>query len=283
MARLLELDRWLIEACVPRGFRVVVVDGFRQRGSETFTPRAGVAHHTAGRCPRGSYQIVIHGRTGLPGPLCHVYIDCEGTIYVVAAGRANHAGTGQYRELSGNTYFFGIEPEHIGSASVPWPPKQMAAYILVMAVVMKKLGRDGSWVCAHREYATPPGRKSDPAGIDMNWFRAQITAKQRELDGPAVPPPPLLVPEEDDEMKIVFNVTWPGVAPHGKVIAGKGHWYVAPVTVDGRQKSVWLSSVALKDYLRSTFDLKENAGAGADIFRIFPPADGPHFEEYGNL
>lgn len=197
MARLLELDRWLIDAAVPRGFRVVVVDGFAKRGYDPFGPGGAVAHHTAGRCPRGSYQIVVNGRSGLPGPLCNVYIDCEGTIYVVAAGRANHAGAGGYRGLTGNSSVFGIEPEHIGSASTPWPAKQMAAYILVMAVVMQKLGRDGSWVAAHREWA--PSRKSDPAGIDMHKFRAQVTAMQRELAaGPAhVPPTPTFVSEDD--------------------------------------------------------------------------------------
>ena len=76
------------------GLKVKEVDGWRTRGSDSFNPRGAVTHHTAGppAAPgrmAPSLGIVVNGRSDLSGPLCNIYMDYEGTIYTVAAGRAN--------------------------------------------------------------------------------------------------------------------------------------------------------------------------------------------------
>ncbi|MEO5837776.1 MAG: peptidoglycan-binding protein, partial [Acidimicrobiales bacterium] len=76
------------------GLKVVEVDGWLTRVSDSFDARGLVDHHTAGgrtgNAP--SLNICINGRSDLPGPLCNVLIGRDGTCYVIAAGRANHAG-----------------------------------------------------------------------------------------------------------------------------------------------------------------------------------------------
>ena len=89
-------DTGIADRLRAKGLNVVEVNGWRTRGAEGFNPRGSVDHHTAG--PRKgnapSLGVCINGRADLPGPLCNVLVGRDGTCYVVAAGRANHAGAG---------------------------------------------------------------------------------------------------------------------------------------------------------------------------------------------
>src|SRR5690606_28248152 len=77
-------------------------------------------HHTAG--PRSgdlpSLNTLLYGRPGLPGPLCNAALSRSAKIHLIAARRANHAGLGGWKGLSGNSSVWGLEVEHIGSATV---------------------------------------------------------------------------------------------------------------------------------------------------------------------
>ncbi len=183
---------WLSQVLREAGLRVEEVGGWQQRGWEPFDPVGVMAHHTAGRCPRGSLGIVTHGRSDLPGPLSQLLLTCDGIYIVIAAGRANHAGAGAWRGVSGNSRFIGIEAEHPGTRSVPWPSVQLDAYHRGVAALLKKLGRGAEWCCAHREYATPAGRKVDPIALDMGAFRSRVAAAMSD---------PLPPPQGDDDMK----------------------------------------------------------------------------------
>lgn len=166
-----------------QGLNVVEVAGWRTRGSTTFNPRGSVNHHTAG--PRGgnspSLNICINGRRDLPGPLCNVYQARDNTIYVVAAGRANHAGSGGWAGLSGNSSVYGLEVENIGTVAEPWRPDQIDTMAKVHAALIR--GRaDASKVCHHKEWTT---RKPDAHTIPGNTFRAKVAGYLN----PAPPPP----------------------------------------------------------------------------------------------
>lgn len=152
------------------GLEVVEVDGWQTRGSETFNPAGVIVHHTASRGPADapSLKVCIDGRPDLPGPLCHVLLSRSGRCYVIAAGRANHAGEGNWGGHSGNAAWFGIEAENDGVGE-PWPAGQVEAFI-VAARALAALSSKGL-VCGHKEYA--PRRKIDPT-LDMDWFRAQV-------------------------------------------------------------------------------------------------------------
>lgn len=180
----------LADALRAAGLRVAEVDGWRTRGSSTFTPRVVIAHHTAGAATGNmpSLNILVKGRSDLPGPLCQVGLGRDGTAYVVAAGRANHAGSGGWRGVAGNSNAWGIEAENTGRGQA-WTSEQLRAYPIICAVLCKLASVGASAVCGHREW-TP--RKIDPAGIDMAWLRNMTGAI---LGAAPTPPTP---PEEDD-------------------------------------------------------------------------------------
>lgn len=174
-----------------KGLRVAEVDGWRTRGSADFDPRVVVAHHTAGAATGNmpSLNVLIHGRADLPGPLCQVGLGRDGTCYIVAAGRANHAGAGSWLGHSGNRSAFGIEAENTGRGE-PWPAVQLDAYDRLAAALLELTGNDERYLCAHREWA--PGRKIDPTGLEMDAMRRVVGAHLR--GGGPTPPTPAPVP-----------------------------------------------------------------------------------------
>jgi peptidoglycan hydrolase-like protein with peptidoglycan-binding domain len=102
----------------------------------------------------------------------------DGTFYIVAAGRCNHAGKGNWQGVTdGNASFIGIEAENTGfdagPKAEPWPAIQMDAYRRGVAVILKRIGADAIMCCGHKEYALPQGRKKDPT-FDMDNFRLQV-------------------------------------------------------------------------------------------------------------
>ncbi|WP_017972534.1 N-acetylmuramoyl-L-alanine amidase [Actinopolyspora halophila] len=188
------------------GYPVVEVDGWRNRGHGGMADHVGVivCHHTASCEPEETdsnapaLDVVRDGRAGLPGPLAHYVLGFDGTVYVVAAGLAYHAGSGSWRGMSGNESAIGIEAEDSGDGD--WTDAQLDAYPRLVARLCQFLGVDSAAVCAHREWA--PERKIDPAGIDMPDFRRtvsdylatpdQITAQEDDM--------------RDDERQALFDV-----------------------------------------------------------------------------
>jgi hypothetical protein len=160
------------------GLNVVEVPGWQTRGSADFAPRGSVDHHTAGPLSGNapSLNTVVKGRADLPGPLCNVLVARDGTCYVVAAGRANHAGTGGWAGLSGNRSVFGVERENTGTGSEPWGSTPGTFDFEVAAKVHAALisvhGADPRLVCEHKEWA--PRRKVDAYGVDGNQMRLRV-------------------------------------------------------------------------------------------------------------
>lgn len=179
---------WIADQCRGAGLDVVEVDGWQSRGVATFSPRGVVCHHTAGASTDDmpSLRTLINGREDLPGPLCQVGLSRSGVVYVIASGRANHAGKGEWEGLSGNADVFGIEAENDGRQA--WPGAQVAAYQALAAALINGpgVGGDVARVCGHKEWA--PGRKPDPHDLDMDAFRAavvagrQATSEEEEVD-----------------------------------------------------------------------------------------------------
>jgi peptidoglycan hydrolase-like protein with peptidoglycan-binding domain len=116
------------------------------------------------------------GRKGLPGPLAQLGLGRDGTFYVVAAGRCNHAGVGDWNGVSeGNLHFIGIEAENRGSKSDPWPAVQLEAYRQGVAAILNHLGRGVDWCVGHKEWARArvENKRSDPS-FDMVAFRSEV-------------------------------------------------------------------------------------------------------------
>jgi peptidoglycan hydrolase-like protein with peptidoglycan-binding domain len=170
---------WLPQVLRAAGLKVAETPGWADRGrGEMGDVRGVVCHHTAtataapGNMP--SLALLIQGRSDLPGPLAQLGLGRDGTFYVIAAGRANHAGEGAWAGVSGNSRFIGIEGENAGTReAMPWPDVQMDAYRRGVAAILRKLGTDESMCCGHREYA--PKRKIDTL-FDMDEFRSSVRA-----------------------------------------------------------------------------------------------------------
>src|SRR5262249_16329185 len=135
-------------------------------------------------------NTLVKGRPDLPGPLAQLGLGRDGTYFVIAAGRANHAGKGNWKGVvNGNTNLIGIEAENTGLPNdSPWPDVQMDAYRRGVAAILKHVGQTFDFCAGHKEYALPAGRKSDP-NFDMGPFRSTVAAI---MDGTA--PAPELIP-----------------------------------------------------------------------------------------
>lgn len=154
---------------------VVEVDGWRTRGRAwPKRPTLAIGHHTAnpnmGWAP--SLGICTNGRGGpnpVPGPLCNGLLSRirsgRYTVFVVAAGVANHAGKGGYAGLTGNSSAWGLEIENNGTTEA-WTEldEQVAACVLAAM-----LDGSGHIALEHKDWA--PGRKSDRHHIDGNRTR----------------------------------------------------------------------------------------------------------------
>jgi len=179
---------WLPKVLLDAGLKVAEVPGWQDRGrAEMGTVLGVICHHTAGPMQGNmpTLRTLIEGRDDLPGPLSQLGLGRDGTFYVVAAGRCNHAGEGAWRGITtGNSSFIGIEAENNG-AGEPWPATQMDAYQRGVAAILRFTQRPVEFCVGHKEWA--PHRKDDPS-FDMSVFRTAVGAV---LAG-QVPAPPLI-------------------------------------------------------------------------------------------
>ena len=201
---------WLPDVLKGAGLKVSLDPGWENRGRGDVGKIQGViCHHTAGGKTGNmpSLQTLRIGRKAspgqkaLPGPLAQLGLARDGTFIVIAAGRAIHAGEGEFKGVrTGNSSFIGIEAENTGTPSDPWPEVQLKAYERGVAAILKHLGKDQTFCCGHKEFALPKGRKPDPS-FNMDRFRESVAAI---LNGTA--PAPVLIPA-------VEPVAQPGTAP----------------------------------------------------------------------
>lgn len=158
------------------GVKYKKVDGWSSRGHGGMgSIRSVICHHTAG--PESgntpSLNVVTNGRPGLSGPLAQIFLARDGTVYLVAAGRAWHAGRVRATAYQ-NSHAIGIEAENTGlSNDQPWPKHQMNAYAKLCKALADEFNVPVSRVVGHKEACSPAGRKIDPT-FNMNSFRGKV-------------------------------------------------------------------------------------------------------------
>ena len=93
------------------GLNVAEQSGWKTRGHGNMGAVKGVmCHHTVGPLTGNmpSLNVITNGRPGLSGPLAQIGLGRDGTCYVIAAGRAYHAGSGNWQGYThGNSNFIG--------------------------------------------------------------------------------------------------------------------------------------------------------------------------------
>lgn len=204
---------WMADAFRKNGLQVREVQGWRTRGVPgTFAPRGVIFHHTASNRKGGSAPslgICRDGRAGIPGPLCQVLVGRDGTVHLIAAGRANHAGAGgPFRNIpkdSGNAFLVGVEVENDGVGE-KWSSDLLQTCDVVFATLLLGLRRRPIWLTGHKEWA--PNRKIDPARLDMDKIRDRVRAEMRTiaLDHPKAQPSGVYIVKAGDTLfRIALN------------------------------------------------------------------------------
>lgn len=191
------LKRWGIPYHEQPGWRT------RVNGSGWGSVVGFMWHHTGDDAADDvDLRIVRDGRAGLPGPLCQFGLRDDGSVDLVAAGAANHAGGGdpavlavvkaqsyatrppapryihgQAGSIGGNSMFYGCEAYYSGTHA----PTSSAARTMprLAAAIIDALDRidTGKWTAkrgiGHKEWQRG---KVDPGGIDCANLRAQTQA-----------------------------------------------------------------------------------------------------------
>lgn len=173
------------------------VPGWTTRNSAGGMHPVGVMIHHTGS-DNSALNTLVNGRTGLPGPLCHLYIEAtpRDVVWVVCDidANANHAGMGDAAVLAavrndlpqpnpqvdndgGNEWFYGIEIEgdtpndFIVNGAPTW--RYWATVDATAALCAHHGWNPLTRVIAHKEWTR---RKIDPA-FDMDTFRAHVSER----------------------------------------------------------------------------------------------------------
>lgn len=256
MATPLTADQ-LIAALRAEGVKVVEVGNWRTHNRNSvgaWGPVHGVMiHHTVSTGTKSTVSTCQHGYAGLPGPLCHGMIGKDGVVYLLSAGRANHAGGGdpnvlaavkdeRYNErppathqhqgsvgaVDGNRAFYGFECENLGDGVDPWPAVQVETIVRASAALCRAHDWGAKSTIGHLEWSD---WKSDPKGPDnvvsMPGLRRRIADR---LAHPAswppgtTPKPPAPKPPTEDDMTPGENWSYRNAkADAASVAAGHGH------------------------------------------------------------
>lgn len=215
---------WLADVLRGVGLTVVEQNGWRGRGRELDSIEGVMWHHTAS--PTSStlatnLHVVTNGNSIAPGPIANLLLWRDGTFHAIADGRCNHAGKGFLPWIGtdrGNACLLSIEAVNNGVGE-PWGEAMVEAYERATAAMLRHLGLGVERVVTHWEYATPRGRKIDPAGPNgeriafvpgtQTWAPDSVRAAVRTWLTP--PPPPVEIPapqppaEEEDDVSIIVT------------------------------------------------------------------------------
>lgn len=194
-------QRWLATELRAAGLKVVEIEGWKNRGrpasTGNFDPRGPVTTHHTGTTTSATKRMptlrtLIEGRSDLPGPLAQVGVAYDGTVYVIAAGRANHAGrvgkrgaTGMPYGADGNALALGDEVDTNGTQTMPREQRESIATVNAVFLKHHKRGTD----YAHRHEDISGTGKWDIGSIGTGHLRLDAGAELKRLTTP--PPPPV--------------------------------------------------------------------------------------------
>ena len=155
-------------------------------------------------------RIVTNGRAGLPGPLAQFGLRDDGSVDLIAAGAANHAGGGdplvlaavrkgytalpapryihgQAGSISGNPLLYGVETYYSGTrAPTPAVAAMMPRLAAAILNALDRIDNTATWTAkrgiGHKEWQRG---KVDPGSVNCNTLRTQT---QHLLDTPGDAP-----------------------------------------------------------------------------------------------
>lgn len=187
---------WLPDVLVGAGLTVRTYPGWETRGHYAggFDGlRAVVWHHDAS---------AVGDSPGVPAYLleqwgtasAQLWVDRAGVWHVVAAGPAYHAGR-VLPGMPGNHDSLGVETDH--TTGEAWPVAQRDSLRTGTAAILRTLGVGPEGLHFHRTICAPPGRKTDPDGLDL--------VHERQVLDLLIPNPPEEVDVTTEELRTVVR------------------------------------------------------------------------------
>jgi N-acetyl-anhydromuramyl-L-alanine amidase AmpD len=117
-------------------------------------------------------EVFEHFNKPDPGVSAHYTIDRDGTVYqhVEETMKAFHAGVSEMPDgrTGVNDFSIGIELVNRNDGIDTYPSAQLDALRQLLAGIRSR--HPIAFVVSHAEIARPPGRKSDPRGLDVSQF-----------------------------------------------------------------------------------------------------------------
>lgn len=261
------------------GCNVIEISGWKTRGrpqtdTQRFNPQGVLCHHTAGTSDSRTYVewMAITGRTDLAAPLAQIALSRTGIVYVMAAGRANHAG--KMKAIAGlpagdgNATLIGIEAMNTGFEG--WGPAQYAAYVKVCAALNNHYGWPAKRTLGHKE--TSLSGKIDPGQMSMPDFRADVAKAMAATTVTVTPPgvyPGTALKRGDTGPKVTELQTALGLTADGSYGPGTETAVTAYQTANGLQvdgitgPATWASIFTQEDDMQLTD--KVSLMKGADV------------------
>jgi hypothetical protein len=172
---------WAPDVLRAAGLTVVEHPGWRTRGlseSRRFEPSAVVWHHDAsalGDSPGVPDAMIARFDTAA----AQFWVDRAGRWHIIASGRAPHAGA-VLPGMPDNETSIGVETDHTTGES--WPPALLSSLRRGTAALLQHMHQAASGLHFHKTICSPPGRKIDPAGLDLAAERMRVAV----LFSPAV-------------------------------------------------------------------------------------------------
>jgi peptidoglycan hydrolase-like protein with peptidoglycan-binding domain len=184
---------WLPAQLTKWGVRYKIVEGFADRGrplsAGKFDPNGSLTHHTGSTSsaakPNPSLSTLINGRSDLKGPLSQVATDYTGLVYLIAAGRANHAGAARATMGNpagdGNAMYIGNEVMTNGLQEMP--AAQYEATVLFAAAVADYFGQTNAAKAGLHATTSKSGKWDLGAGngkvepYSITKFRADVNTR----------------------------------------------------------------------------------------------------------
>lgn len=176
---------WLADVLRAAGITVVEHAGWKGRGTALVDVDSIVWHHDGsppGATPSVPQYMAGQIDHGKPGAQCWVALD--GTWHLVADGKVFHTGEVRVGK-SGNSRALGIETDH--TTGETWSGVHLLDSLRRgTAAILQHLDATEQAVEFHKTICSPPGRKTDPDGLDLAVERRAVAALLAHQTAPAV-------------------------------------------------------------------------------------------------
>lgn len=184
---------WLPDVLVHAGIKVVLTPGWLTRSHGELAEDFAIVWHHDASPPGDSPGALGWMINNWPNASAQCWVDRYGVWHLVGVGVAWHAGA-TLPGMPNNYSAIGIETDH--TTGEDWPPALLDSLRQGTAAIFKARNRDSSALHFHKTICSPPGRKSDPDGLDLATERAAVAA----LMAPVIevkPSPPHSKPPTD--------------------------------------------------------------------------------------